>query len=116
AFGGTFHINETYSQLDTAYTAASAGSVPKPVPAEIYCHSLTDPSILSPELQASGAQTLTVFALHVPHSLVDAGNHDAWRSMIQDAVIRSLNSVLAEPVEPLLLLDAHGKPCIETKT
>lgn len=116
AFGGTFHINETYSQLDAAYTAASAGSVPEPVPAEIYCHSLTDPSILSPELRAAGAHTLTVFALHVPHGLVDADNHHAWRQRAQDAVIRSLNSVLAEPVEPLLLLDAHGNPCIETKT
>src|SRR5690606_31538249 len=73
-------------------------------------------SILSPELRAAGAHTLTVFALHVPHSLVDADNHHAWRQQAQDAVIRSLNSVLAEPVEPLLLLDAHGNPCIETKT
>ncbi|HRP99768.1 MAG TPA: NAD(P)/FAD-dependent oxidoreductase [Terrimesophilobacter sp.] len=116
AFGGTFHINETYSQLQHAYDTAVGGSVPEPVPAEIYCHSLTDPSILSPELQATGAQTLTVFALHVPHSLVDANDHDAWRQQVQEAVIRSLNSVLAEPIEPLLLLDAHGNPCIETKT
>src|SRR5690606_40150215 len=34
----------------------------------------------------------------------------------QAAVIDSLNSVLAEPIEPLLLQDAHGRPCIETKT
>ncbi|SDL31391.1 Phytoene dehydrogenase-related protein [Arthrobacter sp. ok362] len=66
AFGGTFHINETWSQLDAAYGTAAAGSVPSPLPCEIYCHSLTDPSILSPELQAAGAQTLTVFGLHVP--------------------------------------------------
>src|SRR5690606_13296866 len=116
AFGGTFHINETYSQLQAAYDTASSGRVPEPVPAEIYCHSLTDPSILSPELQRQGAHTLTVFALHVPHDLVDEGNHDAWRKRVQDAVIRSLNSVLAEPIEPLLLKDAHSNPCIETKT
>ena len=116
AFGGTFHINETYSQLDAAYSAANAGSLPDPIPAEIYCHSLTDPSILSPELRASGAHTLTVFALHVPHALIDEGNHDAWREQVQAAVIDSLNSVLAEPVEPLLLTDAHGRPCVETKT
>src|SRR5690606_10329530 len=84
AFGGTFHINETYSQLQAAYDAAANGSTPQPIPAEIYCHSLTDPSILSPELQRQGAQTLTVFALHVPHDLVDAGGHDAWRQQIQD--------------------------------
>lgn len=116
AFGGTFHINETYSQLQAAYDAAAGGSLPEPIPAEIYCHSLTDPSILSPELQASGAQTLTVFALHVPHTLVDAGDHEAWRRQVQDAVIASLESVLAEPLPPLLLRDASGNPCIETKT
>ena len=38
AFGGTFHINETFSQLDTAYTRAEHGVVPDPLPCEIYCH------------------------------------------------------------------------------
>ena len=41
AFGGTFHINETHSQLDAAYRRAVAGSVPAPLPCEIYCHSWT---------------------------------------------------------------------------
>ncbi len=68
AFGGTFHINETYRQLDTAFTRADHGVVPDPLPCEIYCHSLTDPTILSDDLRASGAQTLTVFGLHTPHS------------------------------------------------
>ena len=67
AFGGTFHINENFSQLDAAYPARRHGGVPDPLPCEIYCHSLTDPSILSDELRASGAQTLTVFGLHTPH-------------------------------------------------
>lgn len=48
AFGGTFHINETYSQLDCVYAAASSGHIPDPLSIEIYCHSLADPSILSP--------------------------------------------------------------------
>ncbi len=43
AFGGTFHINETFSQLAGAYDDAAAGRVPDPLPCEIYCHSLTDP-------------------------------------------------------------------------
>ncbi|MBF4572178.1 NAD(P)/FAD-dependent oxidoreductase [Herbiconiux sp. VKM Ac-1786] len=110
AFGGTFHINELASQLEQAVRDAEAGRVPSPVPAEIYCHSLTDPSILSPELQEQGAQTLTVFALHTPHRLA------ASRAELQAAVLASLNSVLAEPIEPLLLTDAAGRPCIETKT
>ena len=116
AFGGTFHINETWSQLDAAYLRAAAGKVPDPLPCEIYCHSLTDPSILSPELQAAGAQTLTVFGLHVPDRLVTAQNNEDRRAELQDAVLRSLNSVLAEPVEELLLTGPDGRPCIETKT
>ena len=116
AFGGTFHINETWSQLDSAYLSAAAGSVPSPLPCEIYCHSLTDPSILSPELQAAGAQTLTVFGLHVPDRLVTPENNEDRRAELQAAVLASLNSVLAEPIEDLLLTDADGRACIETKT
>ncbi|UYN83111.1 MAG: NAD(P)/FAD-dependent oxidoreductase [Microcella sp.] len=116
AFGGTFHINETFTQLQAAHDAAVAGRVPDPVPAEIYCHSLTDPSILGPELRASGAQTLTVFALHVPDRLLTEANNDAMRETLQHAVLDSLDSVLAEPIESLLMTDADGRPCVETKT
>ncbi|MBG6055200.1 phytoene dehydrogenase-like protein [Salinibacterium sp. CAN_S4] len=116
AFGGTFHINESWSQLDSAFDAASAGSVPNPLPSEIYCHSLTDPSILSPELQASGAQTLTIFGLHTPDRLLTESTNDAMRQSLQRAAINSLNSVLAEPIEDLLLQDVAGNPTIETKT
>ncbi|SDP69552.1 Phytoene dehydrogenase-related protein [Arthrobacter sp. ok909] len=116
AFGGTFHINETWSQLDAAYLSAAGGSVPSPLPCEIYCHSLTDPSILSPELQATGAQTLTVFGLHVPDRLVTAENNEDRRAELQSAVLASLNSVLAESIEDLLLTGPDGRPCIETKT
>lgn len=116
AFGGTFHINETFSQLQRAYDEAAAGQVPTVIPAEIYCHSLTDPSILGPELRESGAQTLTVFALHVPDRLLTEHTNDAMRETLQRAVLDSLNSVLAEPIESLLLTDANGQPCVETKT
>ncbi|MGV8885733.1 MAG: phytoene desaturase family protein [Microbacteriaceae bacterium] len=116
AFGGTFHINETWSQLQSAFDAAASGGVPDPLPCEIYCHSLTDPSILSPELRASGAQTLTVFGLHAPERLIDPDEHDARRDELEAAVLASLNSVLAEPIETLLLRDAAGSPTIETKT
>lgn len=114
AFGGTFHINETYSGLETAYQQALSGQVPSPMPAEIYCHSLTDPSILSPQLQESGAHTLTVFSLQTPDRLLTGG--DAERDRLQRAVLDSLSSVLAEPIEDVVLADAAGNPCIETKT
>ncbi|MCB0923402.1 MAG: NAD(P)/FAD-dependent oxidoreductase [Mycobacterium sp.] len=115
AFGGTFHINETWCQLDAAYTAAAGGTVPDPLPCEIYCHSLTDPSILSPALRASGAATLTVFGLHVPHRL-QTGAPEAVRRRLTAAVLDSMNTVLAEPIEDVVMDDAHGRPCIETRT
>jgi phytoene dehydrogenase-like protein len=116
AFGGTFHINEGYEQLQIAFEQASRGEIPNPLPCEIYCHSLTDPSILGPELRSSGAQTLTVFALHTPHSLLAGRNHDKMREAFEQAVIESINSVLDEDIRDLLLNDEDGKPCIETKT
>ena len=116
AFGGTFHINESYDQLEKAYATAAAGESPAVLPCEIYCHSLTDPSILGAELAAGGAQTLTVFGLHTPHRLVTPENNDEMRGRLQRAVLASLNSVLAEPVEDVLMTDADGQPCIETKT
>ncbi|MEO2002764.1 MAG: NAD(P)/FAD-dependent oxidoreductase, partial [Candidatus Poribacteria bacterium] len=69
AFSGTFHVNESYRQLESAHRAAAGGQLPTPLPAEIYCHSLSDPSILSEDLRAAGVQTLTLFGLHTPHSL-----------------------------------------------
>lgn len=116
AFGGTFHVNQLYSQLETAYRSAGAGQIPDPLPSEIYCHSLSDPSILSPELVCSGVHTLTVFALHTPDRLLTAETNDAMRDRLQRAVLDSLDSVLGERIEDLLLTDTAGRPCIETKT
>jgi phytoene dehydrogenase-like protein len=116
AFAGTFHINELETQLDAAYADAARGRIPSPLPCEIYCHTLSDPSILSPELAASGAHTLTVFGLHVPHRLLERYSNDDLRAQLQAAVLESLNSVLAEPIEGVIATDASGRPCIETKT
>lgn len=115
AFGGTFHINELYSQLESAYSTAESGSIPDPMPAEIYCHSITDPSILSPELQASGAHTLTVFTLQTPDRLLDDADADV-RDDLQRRVLDSLSSVLAEPIDDVVMRDRGGNLCVETKT
>ncbi|GAB3534345.1 NAD(P)/FAD-dependent oxidoreductase [Arthrobacter tecti] len=116
AFGGTFHINELYSQLEEAYGTAESGRFPDPLPIEIYCHSLADPSILSPELREAGAQTLTVFSLQTPHRLIREADHDEQRAALQQAVLSSLNSVLAEPIEDCILAGPSGELCVETKT
>lgn len=116
AFAGTFHINELESQLDAAFATAARGGIPSPLPCEIYCHTLSDPTILAPELAASGAHTLTVFGLHTPHRLLERYRNDELRDALQAAVLASLNSVLAEPIEGLIATDAAGRPCIETKT
>ncbi len=116
AFAGTFHINETMTQLDAAFDAATDGRIPDPLPAEIYCHSLTDPSILGPELRASGAQTLTLFGLQVPHRLVAGQDPDAARSALLAAAQRSLDSVLAEPIADVVFEAPDGTPCIEART
>jgi phytoene dehydrogenase-like protein len=115
AFAGTFHVNETAEQLQRAYEEAAAGDMPRTPPCEAYCHTLTDPSILGEQLRASGAHTLTVFALHMPARLFTADPQGA-RAAALNATLRSIDSVLAEPLAGCLLTDAEGNPCLEVHT
>jgi phytoene dehydrogenase-like protein len=113
AFAGTFHVNEGYEQLQTAFAQAARGHMPELPPCELYCHSLSDPSILGPDLQSAGAQTLTLFGLHMPARLfADAGA----KKLAVEATLRSVNSVLAEPIEDCLWHDPEGRPCLEALT
>lgn len=116
AFSGTFHVNETMTQLDAAYVAASGGLIPDPLPVEIYCHSLTDPSILGDDLRASGAQTLTMFGLQVPHRLIDDTDPVAAGARLLAAAQASLDAVLAEPLRDCILRAPDGRLCIEART
>ncbi|MQY04077.1 phytoene desaturase family protein [Actinomadura macrotermitis] len=115
AFGGTFHINESREQLVAAYAEAGAGRIPTLPPAEVYCHSLTDPSILGSELRGAGAHTLTLFGLHMPARLFRADPERARAEALR-ATLASFNSVLAEPIEDCLLRTPDGEPCLEVKT
>ena len=115
AFAGTFHVNEGHEQLQQAHAQAAAGGIPVLAPCEAYCHSLTDPSILAPELRRRGAHTLTVFSLHMPARLFTGDHRAAKRAAVQ-ATLRSLDSVLAEPIEDCLLADRDGRPCLEAHT
>ena len=38
------------------------------------------------------------------------------RNRLTDAVLNSLNSVLAEPIQDVLMTDEDGRPCVEAKT
>ncbi|MGV9776641.1 phytoene desaturase family protein [Streptosporangium sp. NPDC003464] len=115
AFSGTFHINEGRDQLARAYAQAAAGRIPELPPAEVYCHSLTDPSILGPGLRAAGAQTMTLFGLHMPARLFRADPAGAREAALR-ATIASIDRVLAEPIEDCLLRAPDGTPCLEVKT
>ncbi len=115
AFAGTLHVNEGYEQLQRAYEDASRGRIPTHPPCEIYCHTLTDQSILSEDLRASGAHTLTLFGLHMPARLF-ADDHSGAKRRAIAAALRSVDSVLTEPLRDCLARDADGRPCLEAHT
>ncbi|MER5324064.1 phytoene desaturase family protein [Streptosporangium roseum] len=115
AFSGTFHINEGRDQLARAYAEAAAGRIPELPPAEVYCHSLTDPSILGPGLRAAGVQTMTLFGLHMPARLFREDPAGAREAALR-ATLASIDRVLAEPIEDCLLRAPDGRPCLEAKT
>lgn len=118
AFAGTFHIGEGYGELAAAYAQAASGVLPTAPPSEIYCHSLTDPSILGPDLAERGYQTLTLFGLHTPARLFagTAETHDKTREALLEATLAQLDAHLAEPLADCLATDADGRPCIEAKS
>jgi phytoene dehydrogenase-like protein len=101
AFAGTFHANESFTQFETVFEQAQAGKMPAKMPIEMYCHTLTDPSILSQQLQDDGYQTLTLFGIHTPASLFDS-DHDAARDAALKSALDSLNEYLAEPIEDVI--------------
>jgi len=101
AFAGTFHANESFTQCESVFTEAHNGVMPQKMPIEMYCHTLTDPTILGQELQDAGYQTLTLFGLHTPASLFDS-NNDAAREAALQSALASLNDYLAEPIEDVI--------------
>lgn len=115
AFAGTLHVNESYSQLEAAYQHAYGGEIPQPLPLELYCHTLTDPSILSGELIARGFHTLTLFGLHTPAKLFDADPQRA-KAVAQQHAIDSLNQYLLDPIESVLAPCHDGQLAIEVKS
>jgi phytoene dehydrogenase-like protein len=101
AFAGTFHAYESFAECESTFADAKAGTMPAKLPIEMYCHTLTDPSILSTELQDQGYQTLTLFGLHTPAALFDSDNEGAKTAALK-AALASLNQYLVEPIENVI--------------
>jgi len=112
AFAGTMHLAEDYSQLETAYADAVAGRVPTVMPGEIYCHSLTDPSILGDA--RAGMHTLTYFGIHTPAALFEQ-DREAHKAEAVARALAALDEHLVEPIASYVATDASGRPCIEAK-
>ena len=116
AFCGKFHIDEGYEEMKSSYEQAKRGELPGKLPGEIYCHTLTDDSILAPELRGQGFQTLTFFGLDTPFGLFDGKRNEETRRRTQERFIAGLNEWLAEPLEDCFAIAADGSPCIESKS
>lgn len=115
AFAGTFHVGESYRRLDEVYAQANAGTLPEVLPSELYCHTLTDRSILSGEAATSGMHTVTLFGLHTPARLFRE-DPERTRAAALDAALAGLDAVLAEPLADCLAIDAEGRPCLEVRS
>ena len=115
AFRGTFHSDEGYEQMNASYEQAANGRLPDKTPCEVYCHTLTDDSILAPDLRGKGYQTLTLFGLDTPYSLFAASN-ETVRGQAEKKFLESMNQWLEEPLEDCLAVAGDGRPCIESKS
>ncbi|HEY4624387.1 MAG TPA: NAD(P)/FAD-dependent oxidoreductase [Blastococcus sp.] len=112
AFAGTFHVDESAARIDAAYAQAAAGRLPDVIPFEVYCHSLSDPSVLGPAERAAGHHTLTLFGLHTPAELYRDDPAGTRREAVR-RVVAQLDAHLEEPLLDCLARDAAGAPCLQ---
>jgi phytoene dehydrogenase-like protein len=115
AFCGTFHSDEGYEQMNVSYDQACEGRLPNKTPCEMYCHTLTDDSILAPDLREQGFHTMTLFGLDAPWNLFVRDNENMRRAA-EKKFLESINQWLEEPIEDCLATGRDGRPCIESKS
>lgn len=101
--------------MKASYLNAQNGAPMDALPGEMYCHSLTDPSILSTELQEKGYQTLTLFGLDVPYRWFTQDNA-AMKDEIARNYMRSVNNYIEEDIVDYLATDTAGNLCFEAKS
>jgi phytoene dehydrogenase-like protein len=115
AWCGTFHSDEGYEQMNASYDQACSGRLPNKTPCEVYSHTLTDDSILAPELREKGFQTMTLFGLDAPWNLFVRDNR-TMRKHAEKRFIQSINQWLDEPLEDCLAVARDGSLRIESKS
>lgn len=115
AWCGTFHSDEGYEQMNASYSFASRGVLPEMAPCEVYCHTLTDDTILAPDLRKQGYHTMTLFGLDAPWS-VFARDNTTMRKEAEKKFLTGLNQWLDEPLENCLAIARDGSACIESKS
>ena len=115
AWCGTFHSDEGYERMKTSYGQAADQHLPDKTPCEVYCHTLTDETILSPELRIKGFHTITLFGLDAPYSLFTKDN-ESMRKQAEARFLASMNQWLEEPLEDCLAIARDGSLCIESKS
>jgi phytoene dehydrogenase-like protein len=111
AFAGTTHLEEGLAAVESAYATSVSGAIADPLPCEVYCHSLTDPTIMNGE----PGHTLTLFGLHTPVGLFRA-DPDGARERAAAAALGALQRHLAEPLTDCLATDSEGRPCLEVSS
>lgn len=111
AFAGTFHINERLTDLENAFNTAKQNLLPDVIPSEVYCHSITDQSIVG----KSGLHTLTLFALHTPAAIFE-NERVKNTNLVTQRILNGLNQYLVEPIETVLAENLDGSKCLEVKT
>jgi len=115
AWCGTFHSDEGYEQMNASYACASQGRLPEKTTCEVYCHTLTDDSILGPDLREQGYHTMTLFGLDAPWSVFSRDNV-MMRKEAEQKFLASMNQWLEEPIEDCLAVARDGSLCIESKS
>jgi phytoene dehydrogenase-like protein len=101
--------------MTLSYEQALQGRLPDRTPCEVYCHTLTDDSVLAPELRENGYHTMTLFGIDAPWSLFARANA-IMRKEAEKKFLASMNQWLEESLQDCLATAADGSLCIESKS
>src|SRR4051794_10502411 len=113
AFAGTMHFAESYEQLQQSFLEAQEGFIPETPPGALFCHTLTDPSVLG-ALAMDGKHVFTFFGINTPARLY-SGHVETQRDETVLRILDVMNTHFEEPIENLVSLDQDGNPCLEAK-